>query len=188
MLLLHRYITDNTKQSRQRETGRKNIARLITRRSRLNDRSSHSLKNPVKRNHDAKRSRHCRASRALAFNERRPGTICHLRVWLVILRRISTRAFAHLAEFAVDGGMGEIRCSAEQCRSRWIRSRAARSETVRMLLPAVFARNHATRKTSRDGSSGKALARLESIFRRVCPNLHEVHLFFVAQQAEGSAQ
>lgn len=57
--------------------------------------------------------------------------------------------------------------------------------------PAMFAKNRVTRKTSRDCSSGRVLARLESIFRRVCPNLHKVPLLFVAQlvaqQAEGSA-
>ena len=102
------------------------------------------------------------ALRAFAFHERRPGTVWHLRVWLVILRRISTTVSAGLAEFAVDGGAGDIRRSAEQCRSRWIRSRAARSETVRILLPAMFAKNHVTRKTSRDRSYGRVLPRLES--------------------------
>ena len=58
------------------------------------------------------------ALQALAFNERRLGTIRHLRVCLVILRRISTSAFTRLAEFGVVGGVGEIGCSAEQCRSQ----------------------------------------------------------------------
>jgi hypothetical protein len=55
---------------------------------------------------------------ALAFNEQHLKTIWHVRVWLLILLRISTRAFARLADFAVAGGVGEIMRSAEQCRSR----------------------------------------------------------------------
>jgi hypothetical protein len=60
-----------------------------------------------------------------------------------------------------------------------------------LLASLTSGRNHATRKTSRDRSSGRVLARIESIFRRLCPNLHKVHLLvvaqLVAQQAEGSA-
>jgi hypothetical protein len=50
----------------------------------------------------------------------------------------------------------------------------------------VSARNHATRKTSRDRSSGRVLARIECIFRRVCPNLHKSHLLYVGKRPDGS--